>query len=124
MAKILVVDDSNDLLEVFTFFLKRKGYEVKSASSKDTVKSALSVFIPDLILMDVILDGGDGRELCKEIKEKNKNIPIILISGNPEFLKDYEECKADAIIEKPFNLAEVTMKVNEVLAKYQQIESS
>ncbi|MGH2566249.1 MAG: response regulator [Ginsengibacter sp.] len=124
MANILLVDDSEDLLEILSTFLKMKGYEVESALSQEKAKNTLSTFIPDVILLDVRINGHDGRELCKEIKEKyDPNIPIILLSASPELLKDYEECKADDIIEKPFNLATVIEKVNSAINKYKNIST-
>ena len=62
----------------------------------------------------------DRRELWKEIKEiHNKNVPIILISANVDLLKGYEKCKADAVIEKPFNIKNLVEIVSKVLNKYQ-----
>ena len=120
MAKILVVDDSPDLLAVFPIIFKMRGFEVQAVSSKDKVIKALTDFEPDVILLDVRLSGEDGRVLCKEIKEKSAgNIAIILTSASPELLDDYKECKADGIIEKPFDIEELTKKVTEVLNKYQ-----
>jgi DNA-binding response OmpR family regulator len=121
MAKVLLVDDSQDLLEVLSSFLNIKGYNVETALSHEKAKNALSVFIPDVILLDVRINGDDGRKICREIKEKyNPDIPIILLSASPELLEDYEECKADAIIEKPFNLQTVMEKVDEVINKYKK----
>ena len=117
MANILLVDDSVDLLEVLSTFLKMKGHNVKAVSSHENARNTLSVFIPDVILLDVRMNGNDGREFCQEIKEKH-NLPIILISASPALLQDYEKFKADAVIEKPFELKTVIRKVNDVIDKY------
>ena len=70
------------------------------------------------MLLDVKLNGKDGRDLCKEIQEKfNKEIPVILISANPELLKDHKECLVVDIIEKPFDIKTVTDKINIALCK-------
>lgn len=120
MVKILIVDDSEELLEILSTFLQMRGYDVKSVSSVKPVRNLLSDFEPDVILLDVRMGGDDGRKLCREIKEKHtKHIPIILTSASPELLKDYEECNADAIIEKPFDIHTVEKKVNSVLHKHQ-----
>jgi len=64
------------------------------------------------MLLDVKLHGQD-RDLCKQIKEKfNKEIPVILISANPDLLKDHKECLVVDIIEKPFDIKTVTQKIN------------
>ena len=109
-----------ELLELFSTILKAEDYEVETTSSSVILKNVLPIFLPDLILMDVMPGIDDGRELCKEIKEiHNKNIPIILISANVDLLKGYEKCKADAVIEKPFNIKNLVEIVNKVLNKYQ-----
>ncbi len=116
MARILIVDDSEELLEICTHILKFEGYEVETASSKNSLLSHLAD-PPDIILLDVKLNGDDGRELCRNIKETEpgRHIPIILISASPELLKDYEECKAVAIIEKPFGIETVRETIQAVL---------
>src|ERR1700733_9373915 len=113
MAKILIVDDSEDVLEIITLILQKEGYEVEGAASKNKVMNRLSTFVPDIILLDVRLHGEDGRELCREIKQKNsfKSTPIILLSASPELLKDYEECEAFGIVEKPFNINVLIKKI-------------
>ena len=115
MAKILVVDDSSDLIELLSMLLKRKGYNVKTTLSIDGLQETISSFEPDLILLDVLLKEGNGRDLCKQIKEWNKSLPIVLISANPNLLEDHEECEADAVIEKPFVMQTVIKIVNKLL---------
>jgi len=115
MAKILIVEDYLDLLDFFSIFLKMNGFEVNTASSQKEVQTSIDSFSPDLVLLDVMLGHDDGRNICREIKEKNKDISVILISANPRVLKKYKECNADGIIEKPFDNAEILHTVNQVL---------
>ncbi len=122
MPKVLIVDDSPDLLDFLSLFLKVKKYDVETATSKAQIEDSLPFFVPDIILLDVRLHGEDGREICKYIKSKTpyKHIPIILLSASPELLKDYRECKACDVIEKPFDIQTVLEKINNQLAVSQQ----
>ena len=117
MAKILLVDDSQDLQECFSALLKFKHHETNSASSGNTLRLALNNFKPDLILMDVKLSGESGRTLCNKLKEDaaTSAIPVILISANPDLLADPEQCHADDILEKPFNIDTLYKKINKFL---------
>src|ERR1700735_3767534 len=104
MAKILVLEDNTDLLEFICILLERNKLEVKGCSSSNEMKLILESFIPDLLIIDVMIKDQnsrdeDGRELCKEFKANNKNIPVILTSANPKVLVNYDVWKADDIIE-------------------------
>jgi DNA-binding response OmpR family regulator len=114
MPKILIVDDSRDLADFLTVLLQLHNFEVETALSKTVLMDKLDTFKPDLILLDIVLRHIDGRELCKEIKNNSlyKKIPIILLSANPEFLKGYEVCEANDVIEKPFDIKTVIDKIN------------
>ena len=69
--------------------------------------------------MDILLDGNDGRQICKELKTDNetKNIPVILLSGSHELLRNFREFSADDIIEKPFEFEDVERKIKWALTK-------
>lgn len=114
MQKILIVDDSRDLADFLTVLLQLHNFEVETALSKTVLMDKLDTFKPDLILLDIVLRHIDGRELCKEIKNNclYKKIPIILLSANPEFLKGYEVCEANDVIEKPFDIKTIIDKIN------------
>ena len=114
MAKILVIDDSEDMRDFFSTVLNMYGYEVKTAFS---LNGELTSFKPDLILLEVMSKDTDGRKICKEIKTKNqdKNIPILLLSTTAALLKDYEQCGADDILEKPFSIYTLIEKINTLL---------
>jgi len=116
MAKVLIVEDSQDLQECFAAIFHYRNYDVQMAHSQKTVENLLSVFSPDIILMDVKLSGESGRDICKRLKENiAKNIPIVLISANPELLLDPEACMANDTLEKPFSLQLLYEKIDKYL---------
>jgi two-component system response regulator VicR len=117
MPKILIVEDYLDLKDFFTLLLKKSDFDVRSASSKQELFTQLEAFTPDLVLLDIMLGGDCGREICKELKKNHKGIAVILISANPKLLLDHEECFADDTIEKPFNNTAVLDKIRAVLEK-------
>lgn len=105
MAKILLIDDDPDVRQVMSLLLKKEGYEVDTASRKEEALEKLATAMPSLILLDVLLSGADGRQLCKEIKasEKTRSIPVIMFSGHPGAALQFEMYGADDFIAKPFN---------------------
>src|SRR4051812_40069144 len=113
MATILIVDDSEELLEFLEVLLTRNNYAVVKANCKEQLNERISLVRPDLILLDVWLDDQDGRLICKEIKSKPayEYIPILLLSADPHSLKGFEECKASDVIEKPFKIVTLLDKI-------------
>ncbi len=117
-AKILIADDSLDLLDALKLFLEERSYRVCTVFSEELFTSELKNFKPDVIILDVrVKSMGDGREICRSIKSDNetKNIPVILMSADYKALENYKECSADAVIEKPFNLLELTKQIESVV---------
>jgi DNA-binding response OmpR family regulator len=84
MRRILAVDDDSDILEVLRYILEDSGYEVETLSNGYNLFSTIRAHQPDLILLDVMLGGLDGRELCKHLKavKETHDIPVILISAS------------------------------------------
>ena len=68
MTKILLIDDDPDIRTVMSILLKKEGYEVDTASCREEALQKLATETPSLILLDVLLSGSDGRELCRTIK--------------------------------------------------------
>lgn len=106
MCKILLVDDSPDLVEFMSHLLSMNKFDVKTAVARQDVIVYLDEFMPDIILMDVKLNGEDGRELCRQLKETQRfnHIRSILMSANPSYLTDYYTYLADDILHKPFKI--------------------
>lgn len=117
MATILIVDDSTDLHQAMSFILELEGHVIKTAASKEILVEELKSSVPDVIMLDVQLSGENGREICREIKagSNTKDVPVILMSANDITLKNFEECGATGVIDKPFSLSELTDKIRSVL---------
>ncbi|GAC1593594.1 MAG: hypothetical protein NVS3B19_15800 [Ginsengibacter sp.] len=113
MNRILIADDSVDLLEILKITLSEEGYEVKSTINKREFLSSIKDFSPDIILLDVFLNEIDGRELCKQLKNNNrtKHIPIILFSANPYAIAAYKQFGANDCINKPFEIDLLLSKI-------------
>lgn len=116
-ARILIFDDSADLLEALAIYLERS-YEVFTVTSKALFKTELRNFKPDMIILDVYINGiTEGREICRIIKSETstQHIPVLLMSASINSLKNFEECKADAVIDKPFDLKKLLTKITSLL---------
>jgi len=112
--KILVVDDDDDILELLSLILVDVGYEVRALSCGDTVFDDIKHFRPDLILMDIMLDGLDGRSICKEIKENHLTyfVPVILISGTHDVAESLHLPGApNDFVSKPFDIQHLLEKI-------------
>ena len=120
--KILVLDDDLDILVVMQLLFKVKGFNVMAISRWEEVYEKVDAFQPDLILLDVLLSGNDGRDICKVLKKKpsTKNIPVILFSANPALGKTASDYLADAFIHKPFEVSDLVNTINKHLEKAEQ----
>ena len=117
MSKILVVDDDLDILVVMEILLSMKGFEVDVTAKWENTFDKIKSFNPDLILLDVLISGNDGRTLCKQLKSKSdtKHIPIIMFSAHPSAAATINEYGADDFIAKPFDVNDLLAKVNKQL---------
>lgn len=121
MAKILIVDDEEDIVSALSIRLKAAGYEVVAAfDGLEGLEKSRSEN-PDVILLDVMLPKLNGFKVCRMLKfdEKYKHIPIIFVTAkfSEEDKRQGKEVCADAYIVKPFNPKELLEKISEVLAK-------
>lgn len=114
MAKILVVDDDTDILSVMEILLSMKGFEVQVTSKGENALPKTESFKPDLILLDVLISGHDGRVICKQLKsnKETRHIPVIMFSAHPGAAASIGEYGANDFIAKPFDVNNLMKKVN------------
>lgn len=114
MTKILLIDDDPDVRMVMSRMLQKEGYDVDTASKPEEAREKLAGKLPSVILLDVLLSGADGRELCREIKAgpRTKDIPIIIFSGHPGAANQFQSYGADDFIGKPFQTEALLEKLS------------
>ena len=117
MSKLLIVDDSVALLEVMKKILERNGYVIKTLNTTTDIYVAISDFQPDLLILDIYLNGIDGREICREIKNniETSDLCVLVFSASPKMLEDHKSYCADDFIEKPFAITDLMEKIKSVL---------
>ena len=124
--KILVVDDEVHILELISYNLKSSGYNVLTASNGIDAIKILAEEKPNLILLDLMIPGKDGYDVCKEIRgnKEIRNIPIIMLTAkSEEFDKVLGlELGADDYITKPFSVRELLARVKAVLRRFSIVE--
>ena len=106
MKKVLIVDNNQETLDIMLMILDQGGYQTVTADSYRTILPIIYNNKPDIIILDVMLENEDGRNICLQLKntERTKDICIILLSAYPDKLKNPETYLANGILEKPFNL--------------------
>lgn len=117
MSKILVIDDDVDILSVMEVLLSMKGFNVEVTAKGENTFPKIESFKPDLILLDVLISGYDGRVICKQLKanEETRHIPVIMFSAHPGAAATIADYGADDFISKPFDVHNLLKKVNEHL---------
>ncbi|MBE6713359.1 MAG: response regulator transcription factor [Ruminococcaceae bacterium] len=117
--KILVVDDDLNIGEVLKLYLEKEGFEVKTAGDGVEAVDVFKIFEPDLVLLDIMMPGKDGWQVCREIREQSAK-PIIMLSAKGEVFDKVLglELGADDYIVKPFDNKEVAARIKAVLRRY------
>jgi two-component system alkaline phosphatase synthesis response regulator PhoP len=116
--KILIVDDEPDIIEILKYNLNNEGYDVKSANDGKKAVEKAKKFIPDIILLDVMMPGMDGIEACKEIKKISSlsNTRIIFLSARSEDFTQIAafDAGADDYVTKPVKPKILIKKISSI----------
>lgn len=117
--KILIVDDDNNIAELISLYLTKECFETMIAGDGETALLLADSYAPNLILLDLMLPGIDGYQVCREIRAKS-SIPIIMLSAKGEIFDKVLglELGADDYMEKPFDSKELVARVKAVLRRY------
>jgi DNA-binding response OmpR family regulator len=118
MATVLVVDDEPIVREVVVRYLERDGHRTLEAADVESARDALRLYSPSLVVLDLMLPGGDGLELCREIRAQTE-LPVIMLTARADEADRIVglELGADDYVTKPFSPRELTARVRTVLRR-------
>ncbi len=117
MTKILVVDDEKNIRRLYETELKREGYEVMTAESAEDALELMEESDPDLVVLDIRLEGMDGIDCLRSIMEKRRDLPVVLNSAYSTYKQDFASWMADAYVVKSADLTELKDTIKTVLEK-------
>ena len=123
--KILIVDDDNNIAELIALYLTKECFETKIVNDGEEALREFASFRPDLIILDLMLPGVDGFEICREVRSQ-KNTPIIMVSAKKD---DIDKIRglglgADDYMTKPFSPSELVARVKAHLSRYERLIGS
>ena len=111
--KILIVEDDSNIAELLHLYLEREGYEIQSAPDGGKAVELFRSFLPDLVLLDIMLPKMIGFDVCSALRKEGDNVPILLLTAREEEDDKVRglETGADDYITKPFSMREVIARV-------------
>lgn len=117
-GKILIVDDDTNICELLRLYIAKEGFEASIANDGETALKMFDNVSPDLILLDIMLPGLDGWQVCRELRKKS-SVPIIMLTAKGEVFDKVLglELGADDYVVKPFETKEVVARINAVLRR-------
>ena len=123
--KILIVDDDNNIAELISLYLTKECFDTKIVNDGEEALTAFEQYNPNLILLDLMLPGIDGYQVCREVRAK-ANVPIIMLSAKGEIFDKVLglELGADDYMTKPFSPSELVARVKAHLARYDRLTGS
>jgi DNA-binding response OmpR family regulator len=112
--RLLIVDNDIDVLDVMKEVFEYEGFEVKTLSRTDDIFTDIAVYDPHVVMIDYILEGINGGELCHQIKhnEKTAQLPVIMVSAYTNVLNSLGHYGYDSFIAKPFDINDLVTEVN------------
>lgn len=116
--RALVVEDDVNIAELLRMYLNKDGFEVMSVSDGNKAESTFDLFSPDVVLLDIMLPGKDGWEICRAIRKKSST-PIIMLTAKGETTDKVSglEMGADDYITKPFEVKELLARIHAVMRR-------
>jgi len=113
--KVLIVDDDKNICDLLRLYLEKEGYSIILSHDGEEAVVKFNALKPDMILLDIMLPGIDGWQVCREIRKKS-NVPIIMITAKGETIDKVIglELGADDYIVKPFDAKEVIARINAI----------
>lgn len=124
MKNILIVDDEPDIREILRYNLEKAGFNVTEATSGDDALNKLSKDL-DLAILDIMMPGKDGYQVCKKIREQGNTLPIIFLTAMDREFDEVRglEVGGDDYVKKPFSPKMLIARINAIFRRVDQINS-
>jgi DNA-binding response OmpR family regulator len=118
MARVLIVDDETTLVDTIRYNLRREGYEVQAAHDGHEALRLAKATTPDLVLLDLMLPGLDGLEVCRQLR-RDSTVPILMLTAKDDEIDKIVglEVGADDYMTKPFSMRELLARVRAMLRR-------
>ncbi len=123
---ILIVDDEANIIQLVKMYFEREGFKILSAGDGISALKVLKENQPALMVLDVMLPGMDGFEICKKVRGENNSLPILMLTARDEDIDKILglELGADDYLTKPFNPRELVARVKAILRRASPAENS
>ncbi len=115
MKRILVIDDEENIRLLYKEELAEEGYEVSVAASAQEALAKIEAERPDLITLDIRMPGIDGIEFLRLLRERDRDLPVIIVTAYGEYKQDFSVWASDAYVVKSADLDELRAMVRKVL---------
>ncbi|HVS94255.1 MAG TPA: response regulator [Mucilaginibacter sp.] len=119
MKKVLLLDNDEAVLDVMQEALTFAGFNVKCIEQTSDIFSEIENYGPDVVVLDYLLNGINGGEICHQIKDNKKtsSLPVVIVSAYPKVLRSPGNYGCDDFIPKPFDLDDLTERINRLADK-------
>jgi len=114
--RILILDDDKDVLDVMEEALMYEGFDVRTITATDNIFPLLEQYQPDILLIDYLLGGINGGEICSQIKKNSQtsSLPVVILSAYPRVINSLGHYHCNKFIPKPFDLDELIGEINQL----------
>ncbi|WP_139084584.1 response regulator transcription factor [Bacillus sp. FJAT-27264] len=119
MAVILIADDDGNIRKLMSLFLRKEGFEIKEANDGAKALSIVENSRVDLVILDIMMPGLDGWDLCREIRRWDANLPLLMVTAKSESAHKVKgfQLGTDDYLSKPFDPLELVMRVKALLKR-------
>jgi len=126
MEKILIVDDEPAIIKLAQIYLNKEGYSLLATGNGIDALKVIASELPDLVILDIMLPGIDGLEVCRQLRSDKNWIPILMVTARDDDIDKIVglEIGADDYLTKPFNPKEMVARVKALLRRRKQNQSS